>query len=120
MSPQYSPIIMSGYRTQLQEAVDKLKIENLTMVMAEDWHLDPFFIKALAQRVSQALKKFPSNVQNSIPVLFSAHSMPKRVIDKEPNYILDLKETAREVAKILALPKKRWMFCYQSAGHTPE
>ena len=46
--------------------------------------------------------------------------MPKRVIEREPDYINHLKETAAAVAELVGLPRERWMFCYQSAGHTPE
>lgn len=120
MSPQYSPIIMSGYIRELHDAVAKVKRKNLTLTITTDWHLQPLFLQALAQRVKQVLNNFPENIRNTVPVLFSAHSMPKRVIDKEPNYISDLQETAREVAKLVGLQKERWMFCYQSAGHSPE
>ncbi len=120
MSPQYSPIIMSGYVRELEAAVSKLTNKPLLFKTATDWHLQPFFLQAMAQRVQQALDTFPSEIRKQIPVLFSAHSMPKRVIEKEPDYINDLKETAAEIAKLAGLPKKRWMFCYQSAGHTPE
>ncbi len=120
MSPQYSPIIMSGYLRELQEAVAKLKRDNLDLRIATDWHVEPFFLQAMAQRVMEALNNLPKEVSKKIKVLFSAHSMPKRVIDKEPGYIDDLKETAAEIAKLSGLSKERWMFCYQSAGHTPE
>lgn len=120
MSPQYSPIIMRGYIKELGEAVEKLKRPDVKLYMATDWHLEPHFLSALAQRVKQILAKQPKKVRDLVPVLFSAHSMPKRVIEKEPDYINDLKETAAKVAKLTGLPKKRWMFCYQSAGHTPE
>jgi ferrochelatase len=120
MSPQYSLIIMRGYNKELSEAVAKLNRDDLTLTIAEDWHLQPFFIKSMAERVTQAIKKFPRPVRDSVPVLFSAHSMPKRVIDKEPHYIDDLKETAAAIATEAGIQKKRWMFCYQSAGHTPE
>lgn len=120
MSPQYSPIIMSGYQRELQEATSALYKKDLVLQMATDWHLQPFFIQAKALRVRQALCQFPEDVKHSILVLFCAHSMPKRVIDKEPNYIHDLKETAAAIAKEANLSEDRWMFCYQSAGHTPE
>ena len=120
MSPQYSPIIMKGYVKELEEAVAKLQRNDLTLTIATDWHLESFFLKALAKRVKEAVQKLPKNVRTTTPVLFSAHSMPKRVIDTEPEYIKDLQETAAKVAKLVGLPKKRWMFCYQSAGHTPE
>ncbi|MDE2025230.1 MAG: ferrochelatase [Patescibacteria group bacterium] len=120
MSPQYSPIIMKGYLKELGEAVEKVQRKDIILKIATDWHLEPHFLKALAKRIKEALKKLPKNARETTPILFSAHSMPKRVIDKEPGYIKDLQETAAKVAKLVGLPKKRWMFCYQSAGHTPE
>src|SRR5215472_11653352 len=55
MSPQYSPIIMSGYTRTLEDAVQQLHREDLNLQIAGDWHLQPFFLLALAQRVQQAL-----------------------------------------------------------------
>lgn len=120
MSPQFSPIIMGGYIRTLQEAVADLHRERLTLSIAEDWHLQPYFLEALAERVREALGSLPPNVRNSVPVLFTAHSMPKRVVEREPGYIRQLKETAEAVAELVGLQEGRWRFCYQSAGHTPE
>jgi len=120
MSPQYSPIIMKGYVRTLEEAVEDLHQENLALTIAGDWHLQPYFLRALADRVQQALEKFPEEIREQVPVLLTAHSMPKRVVENEPNYINALKETAAAVAKLVGLSDERWMFCYQSAGHTPE
>lgn len=120
MSPQYSPIIMSGYINMLEEAVANLQRDDLELKIARDWHLQPFFLQAIAERVRQALDRFPAAVRNRVPVLLTAHSMPKRVIEREPDYINHLKETAAAVAELVGLPPERWMFCYQSAGHTPE
>ena len=120
MSPQYSPIIMSGYVRTLQDAVAKLHRDDLQLKIAGDWHLQPLFLQALAERVRQALDRFPPDVRELVPVLLTAHSMPKRVVENEPDYINHLKETAARVAEMVGLPSERWMFCYQSAGHTPE
>lgn len=120
MSPQYSPIIMSGYVKTLEQAVASLNRRDLALKIATDWHLQPLFLRALADRASQALNKFPADVRQRVPVLLTAHSMPKRVIENEPDYINHLKETAAEVARLAGIPQDRWLFCYQSAGHTPE
>lgn len=120
MSPQYSPIIMSGYVRTLREAVDRLGRADLSLKIAEDWHMQPFFLQAVAERVREALAKMPADIAARVPVLLSAHSMPKRVVENEPNYINDLKETAAAIAQLAGIPADRWMFCYQSAGHTPE
>ena len=120
MSPQYSPIIMSGYVKALEDAVAGLGRDDLEVKVAGDWHLQPYFLQALAERVREALDRFPVEVRERVPVLFTAHSMPKRVIEREQGYIQSLKDTAAAVAGLLGLPAERWMFCYQSAGHTPE
>ena len=120
MSPQFSPIIMGGYVRSLQEAVASLHRDGLALRIAKDWHLQPFFLEALAERVREALERFPRDVREEVPVLFTAHSMPKRVVEKEPEYIRQLKGTAAAVAQLVGLQEGRWLFCYQSAGHTPE
>ena len=120
MSPQYSPIIMSGYVRTLQDAVADLNRSDLALTIAEDWHMQPYFLQAVAERVRQALDKMPEDVRERVPVLLSAHSMPKRVIEREPDYINSLKETAAAIARLAGLSDERWSFCYQSAGHTPE
>jgi len=120
MSPQYSPIIMSGYVRTLENAVEQLHQPGLQLKISTDWHLQPYFLQALAERVKEALQRLPADVRDTVPVLLTAHSMPKRVIENEPNYINDLKETAAAIAKLVGLADDRWMFCYQSAGHTPE
>ncbi|HVU69230.1 MAG TPA: ferrochelatase [Ktedonobacteraceae bacterium] len=120
MSPQYSPIIMSGYVRTLEDAVADLERPDLALKVAEDWHMQPFFLQAVAERVVQALEKLPADVRERVPVLLSAHSMPKRVVEREPDYINALKETAAAIAQRAGLTDDRWSFCYQSAGHTPE
>lgn len=120
MSPQFSPIIMGGYVKTLQDAVAALHRERLSLRIVEDWHLEPYFLEALAQRVNEALAKLPPDVRGEVPVLLTAHSMPKRVVESEPSYINHLEETAAAVAELAGLGEGRWMFCYQSAGHTPE
>src|SRR3989440_5499007 len=111
MSPQYSPIIMSGYVRTLEDAVKDLHRDDLELKIARDWHLQPYFLQAVAERVQQALDRFPPAVRERVPVLLTAHSMPKRVVEKEPDYINYLKETAAAVAERAGLPKNRWMFC---------
>ena len=119
MSPQYSPIIMSGYNRALDAAVAALGSDAPAVTMAGAWYDEPLFQEALAERVRQGLHRFPPEIRGRVPVLFSAHSMPKRVTDQEPEYIEQLQETARAIATRVGLPESQWMFCYQSAGHEP-
>jgi len=118
MSPQYSPIIMKGYLDTLKDAVCSFKKLDLRII--EDWHKEPLFLQAVAEKVSKVLDGLPSPTRKKIKVLLTAHSMPKRVVEREHDYISALIETAEKVAALTKIPKRQWQFCYQSAGHTKE
>ncbi len=117
LSPQYSPILMGGYAEQLEAAAAGA---GLQARMIESWHLEPDFVHVLADSVLAGLARFPTEVRDHVPVLMTAHSLPRRVVDREPGYVDQLKETARAVADAAGLPPGRRLFAYQSAGHTPE
>ncbi len=120
MSPQYSPIIMDGYLKAIEAGVEALGRNDLALLEAREWHLEPHFIQALREKLVEGLSRFDGTLRNSVHVLMTAHSMPKRVVEREPSYISQLKETASAVAEAARVPDDRWSFCYQSAGHTPE
>jgi len=119
MSPQYSPLIMSGYHRAVDAAVASLGDSAPKVTVAGAWYNEPLFIEAVAQRVREGLAKFPEDIRGRVPVLFSAHSMPRRVTDQEPEYIEQLMDTAAAIASNVGLPEGQWMYCYQSAGHEP-
>ena len=119
MSPQYSDVIMGGYVRALEEAQAALPRPVPTRVAAA-WHTLPAFVDALAQRVREALDGLPASDRDSIPLLLTAHSLPKTVADREPSYMDQLRETARLVAEAVGIPDDRWRFAYQSAGHAPQ
>ena len=120
MSPQYSPILMRGYITAMRDAVAALGRHDLNVAITEDWHMQPQFLQAVAERVREALDALPAERRDETPVLLSAHSMPLRVVAGEPDYIDNLKQTAAAIAGRAGVPPSQWRFCYQSAGHTPE
>ncbi len=117
--PNTLPSSWGGYI----EAVDRAKPllgDTAEVKVAGAWHLLPAFIDALAQRVRQSLDRLPLADRSRVPVVLTAHSMPKRVVDREPGYVDQLKETAEAVVERVGLGEDRWQFAYQSAGHSPE
>lgn len=119
LSPQYSPIIMGGYHRLVAEAIAALPV-GMTVTTAGAWHLTPEWITSLAQRVCEGLHRFPADVRETVPVIFTAHSLPHSVIDREPFYLDQIHETVNAVVAEAKLAPGRWRFAYQSAGHTPE
>lgn len=119
MSPQYSPFLMGGYQRDVSAARSSLGDRAPVAEIAGAWHREPAFLDALADRIGEGLNRFPGKDRASVPVLLTAHSLPRRVADQEPDYLAQLLETAESVAVRAALDPDRWMFCWQSAGHEP-
>ena len=67
MSPQYSPIIMSGYIRTLENAVEQLHQPGLKLKISTDWHMQPYFLQALAERVKEALYRLTPDVRETFP-----------------------------------------------------
>ncbi len=112
LSPQYSATLMGGYEKALTTAAGDRPNR-----MVGAWHLNPAFVDVMASRIRKALAAYHGA---AVPVLLTAHSLPRRVVDREPDYVEQLQETARAIAAAAELPSNQWSFAYQSAGHTPE
>ncbi|MEA2607134.1 MAG: protoporphyrin/coproporphyrin ferrochelatase [Chloroflexota bacterium] len=119
LSPQYSPLLMSGYATAIETAATALGAGAPTAIVAGAWHEQPAFVAALAARVRDALDLLPPDERDGARILMTAHSLPKRVADTEPAYLDQLRATAEAVATAAGLQPDRWTFCWQSAGHEP-
>lgn len=119
MAPQHSPIILGGYHQAMADARGALA-EDLDVRIAGAWHTLPSFLGALASRVEVALDGYPSAERDGVHLLMTAHSLPKQVVDREPEYLDMLRGTAEAVAQRVGLADDRWRFAYQSAGHSPE
>lgn len=76
------------------------------------WHLNPRYLVALERRIRQALAEFPSD---RTVVVFTAHSLPERILEWGDPYPQRLEETCRALGERLRLA--HWTFAYQSAGH---
>ncbi len=85
-------------------------------IVVASWHDEPAFIEALAGAVGEALRQFddPSRVS----VIFTAHSLPARVVAEGDVYPDEVRHTAELVAARLGLATFEQAF--QSAGRTGE
>jgi ferrochelatase len=119
LSPQFSPLLMGGYARAIEEARTALGDDALEASVAGAWHDEAAFVRALANRVSDALAESPPNEREPVEVLMTAHSLPKRVAEQEPGYLAQLRDTAVAVAARAGIPEHGWRFCWQSAGHEP-
>jgi ferrochelatase len=116
MAPHSSTISTGAYFNRLREAIDEMDPE-MNVIKVESWYDHPGLITALAEKVTPAMQLFEPVMPY---VIFTAHSLPVRIIEQGDAYDSQLKQTARLLAVRLGLPGDQWEFCYQSAGQSPE
>jgi ferrochelatase len=120
MAPHYSSMSIGAYHQRLDEAIQDVGT-NISFARIESWHDHPGFIAALAERANQALQDFSQDGDGRLPkVIFSAHSLPVRILKAGDPYDAQLHETASLLAERLDLPPDHWLFSYQSAGQSAE
>jgi protoporphyrin/coproporphyrin ferrochelatase len=81
----------------------------------EEWHDHPLLIEAFAERLRTSWTKACEEHGSRLPVLFTAHSVPKRTIAEGDPYEAQTRETTALVAK--QVPEiGEWKFAFQSQG----
>ncbi len=114
LAPQYSPLILGGYTRAVEAAISEQSIA-VPVHVAGAWHDVPGWIDSLAERVRETI-----DAAGELPIVFTAHSLPKPVLERDPGYLEQIHETIRGVAERVGLRDDQWQFGYQSAGHSPE
>jgi ferrochelatase len=104
LAPHYSRGSIAGYRQQLEEAL----AGHAELVFVESWHDDAGLIALLGERVQGS----------DAHVVFTAHSLPARVLEGGDPYEEQLLETSRLVAEAAGVDN--WSFSYQSESATGE
>jgi len=104
LAPHYSAMSIAGYRTQLDQALDG----RAELAFIDSWHDEPGFIELLADRVRGT----------GAHVVFTAHSLPARILEAGDPYRDQLLETARLIAERAGLDD--WTFSFQSESQTGE
>ena len=119
LSPQFSPLLMGGYARAIEAARAEVGPDAPRVEIAGAWHEEPDFTGALAARLARALAELPAGERETVAILMTAHSLPRRVAEQEPGYLAQLRDTADAIARAAGLSADRWQFCWQSAGHEP-
>ncbi|HWI22115.1 MAG TPA: ferrochelatase [Baekduia sp.] len=117
LAPHYSQYSVGQYVTRAQAAAEELGGPPFSFV--ESWHLDEGYLAFLEATVGAALSSLEPAAREDAEVIFTAHSLPERlVLNTGDPYPDQLRETAEAVAARLGL--RRFSTAWQSAGRTPE
>jgi ferrochelatase len=104
LAPHYSALSIVGYREQLERSL----ANRAELRFVESWHDEPGFVELLAERVRGT----------EAHVVFTAHSLPARILETGDPYRDQLLETSRLVAEAAGLAA--WSFSFQSESPTGE
>ena len=107
LAPHYSRMSIGGYRERLERALDGARPD---VRFIESWHDHEPFLDVVADRVRGTVAH----------VLFTAHSLPERILATGDPYRDQLLETSRLVAERAGIPADRWSFAFQSESATGE
>jgi ferrochelatase len=104
------------YFATLKEAMDKQKA-SFHVLEISGWHRHPLFVEAVAEKVTEGLSRFPPDIRVTIPVVFTAHSLPEKAVCDDP-YVDDIQETIESL--IGRVGPLTWRLAFQSRGRGPE
>jgi protoporphyrin/coproporphyrin ferrochelatase len=104
LAPHYSALSIAGYREQLERAITG----RAGLVFVESWHDEPGFVELLAARIKGT----------KAHVVFTAHSLPARILEMGDPYRDQLLETSSSVANAAGV--RDWSFSFQSESPTGE
>jgi len=114
LAPHFSSYSIGQYVGRAQAAAEP---HGISVVGIESWATEPAFIDFLANDMAAKKAALPARTR----VLFTAHSLPQRIIDGGDPYPHELHATATAVANKLGLVEgDDWAIAWQSAGRTPE
>lgn len=117
LAPHWSTMSVAEYLGRARKALGAANRE-IELIEIERWHLAPGYIDWLSRSVEDALAELPEDARDSAEVLFTAHSLPVRILEKGDPYPESLQETAAAVAANLEL--QHWSTGWQSAGRTAD
>ena len=111
LAPHYSKLSIGGYEDSVRRGLAR-RHSKVPFVMVKSWHTEPSLITALSTRVSNMLKEIAGS--GGTMVVFTAHSLPLRVVSDDDPYQAQLLETSQLVANEAHVTN--WDFAFQSAS----
>lgn len=113
LAPHYSIMSVGSYVKRAQLKAVEL---GLNIRFIESYFDHPLLIEMHAERVRESLDAFTPDEQKQVRVLFSAHSLPEKILEMNDPYQDQLHATSKLIAEKVGI--KDWQFAWQSAGQT--
>jgi ferrochelatase len=119
MAPQYSAMTVGRYLEKLADARTDVGGGEIPLAAVKSWATHPTLVSGLAERIGDALRRFSADERPAVPVLFTAHSLPARILSDGDPYPDEVRATIEAVTARLPAGQPT-TFAYQSQGRSPE
>ncbi|HET9849555.1 MAG TPA: ferrochelatase [Candidatus Dormibacteraeota bacterium] len=116
LAPHYSKISTEGYRRQVESALAQDPSRWIGLDFVESWHELEGYLDAVAENVRATRAQFRE--PGRVVAVFTAHSLPARILNEGDPYQDQLLRTSELVAQRAGI--ENWRFSYQSQSHTGE
>jgi ferrochelatase len=113
LAPHGSSMSTGEYFTRARAALG-----DTPLVSIPHWYESPGFAELLADRVHEAYATLPAERQADALLVFTAHSLPARIVAEGDTYPEQLRDSAAAVAAAVGVD--RFEVAWQSAARTPE
>ncbi len=117
MAPQQSSLSTGAYRKKVEDVRAELG-DRTEVTYVGSWNRHPRLIAAIVDNIRERLLAFPADVRETVPVLFTAHSLPERIVAMKDPYPDEVKGTVEAVTQFLG--NQPTYFAYQSQGRSSE
>ena len=115
MAPQNSQMTVGAYIRKVEEARAQSSTPSV-FTCVRSWNTHPRLIAAIAANIEETRRKFLAD--STVPILFTAHSLPVRILQNQDPYPQEVRATVEAVAA--KLRPEVWRFAYQSQGRSEE
>ena len=120
LAPHYSTYSIGQYLSRAGAGIEEAG-RSTPVIGIESWATEPAFVEFIAADLDARLAAMRERVDGGVRVVFTAHSLPQRIIDGGDPYPDELRSTAEAVAARVGLAEGTdWAIGWQSAGRTPE
>jgi ferrochelatase len=109
--PHYTGATTGSSLNDFARAV-KLHHSRLRYTVIREWYNWPGYLDALANRVREGLEKFHEMTRDEVTILFSAHALPQKFIDRGDPYLEHVQATVRGVMERIG--DQPWTLAFQS------
>jgi ferrochelatase len=116
LAPHYSTFSVKSYNDRALVTAQSLGGPKLIAI--ESWYQEPKFIQYWSDQIQATFNDIPEQDHEKTIVIFSAHSLPEKILASGDPYPKQLEETAQLIAQKAGI--SNYVIGWQSAGNTPD